>query len=75
MFNPVLLLSRRPNTLVNWYFMPIQSQRIISGFGETFVKRYKVKRTNKAEIRPEEESEKVESCRENVWTEIQLTGP
>ena len=65
MFNPVLLLSRRPNTLVNWYFMPIQPQRIISGFGETFVKRYKVKRTNKAEIRLEEQSEKVENCQEN----------
>ena len=48
---------------------------IISGLEKTSVKRYKVKRTNKAEIRPEEESEKVESCRENVWTEIQLTGP
>ena len=32
---------------------------------ETFIKRYIVKRTNKAEIRPEEQSEKTESCREN----------
>ena len=28
-----------------------------------------------AEIRPEEQSEKAESCRENLWNEIQLKGP
>ena len=38
------------------------------------MKRYIVERTNKAEIRPEEESEKVESCGENLWNEIQLKG-
>ena len=42
------------------------SQRIISGLSETFTKRYIVERTSKAEIRPEEQSEKAESCRENV---------
>ena len=31
--------------------------------------------TNKAEIRPEGQSEKAESCRENSWNEIQLKGP
>ena len=31
--------------------------------------------TNKAEIRPEEQSVKTESCRENLWNEIQLKGP
>ena len=31
-----------------------------------------VERNNKAEIRPEEQSEKAESCRENLWNEIQL---
>ena len=32
--------------------------------------------TNKAETRPEEQiSEKAESCRENLWSEIQLKGP
>ena len=31
--------------------------------------------TNKAEIRPEEESEKAESCRENLWNEMRLKGP
>ena len=36
---------------------------------------YIVERTNKAEIRPEERSEKTESCRENLWNEIQLKGP
>ena len=29
----------------------------------------------KAEIRPEEQSQKTESCRENWWDEIQLKGP
>ena len=54
---------------------PSQQQRIISGLEETFIKRYRVERTNKAEIRPEEQSEKAESCRENLWNEIQLKGP
>ena len=50
--------------------------RIISGQKETFIKRYIIERTNKAEIRPEEQSEKAESfCRENLWNEIQLKGP
>ena len=48
---------------------------IISGLEETFIKRYTVERTNKAEIKPEEQSEKAESCRENLWNEIQLKGP
>ena len=30
-----------------------------------------VERTNKAEIKPEEQSEKAESCRENLGNEIQ----
>ena len=42
---------------------------------ETFTKRYTLERTNKAGIRPEEQSEKAESCRENLWNEIQLKGP
>ena len=48
---------------------------IISGPKETFIKKYIVERTIKAEIRPEELSEKTESCRENLWNEIQLKGP
>ena len=35
---------------------------------------YIAERANKAEIRPEEQSEKAESCRENLWNEIQLKG-
>ena len=54
---------------------PSQPQRIISGLKETFIKRYIVERTNEAEIRLEEQSEKAESCRENLWNEIQLKGP
>ena len=46
-----------------------------SGLKETFIKRYIVERTNKAEIRSEEQSEKVESCRENLWNEIQFKEP
>ena len=42
---------------------------------ETFIKRkiYIVERTNEAALRPEEEREKMESCRENLW-KIQLKG-
>ena len=63
--------------LVRCRFKPSQPQRIISGLKETFIKRYicLVGRTNKAEIRPEEQSAKGESCRENFWNEIQLKGP
>ena len=43
---------------------------IISGLRETFMKRYIVERTSKTEIRPEEQSKKAESCRENLWNEI-----
>ena len=50
--------------LVSWCFKPSQPQRIISGLRQTFLKRFKVERTSKAEIRPEEQSEKAESCRE-----------
>ena len=57
-------------TLVSWCFKPNQPQRITSGLRETFIKRYIVERTNKAETRPEEQSEKAESCRENLWSEI-----
>ena len=34
-----------------------------------------VKRTSESEIRPKEQSEKAESCRENLLNEIQLKGP
>ena len=34
-----------------------------------------VERTNKAEIRPEEQSEKAENCRENLSNDIQLKRP
>ena len=33
---------------------------MISGLKETFIKRYTVERTNKAEIRPEKQNEKTE---------------
>ena len=61
--------------LVNWCFEPSQPLGIISGLKETFVKRYIVERTNKAKIRPEEQSKKTESCEEILWTEILLKGP
>ena len=52
-----------------------QPLAIISGLTETFMKRYTVERTNKAEITPEEQNEKTESYRENYWHETQLKGP
>ena len=48
---------------------------IISGLKEIFIKRHIVERTNKAELRPEEQSEKAKSCRENLWNAIELKGP
>ena len=42
---------------------------------ETFVKVYILERTNKAKTKPEEQSEKAESCRDNLWNAIQLKGP
>ena len=51
---------------VNWWFEPSQPLWIISRLKETFIKRYPVKRTNKADIRPEEQSQKTESYRENL---------
>ena len=36
---------------------------IVSGLKEIFIRKYVVERTNKAKIRPEERSEKAESCR------------
>ena len=57
--------------LVNWCFELSQPL----GLKEIFIKRYIVERTNKTEIRPEEQREKTESCRENLWNEIQLKGP
>ena len=56
--------------LVSWCFEPSQPQRITSGLRETFIKRYIVQRTNKAELR----TEKAKSCRENLWNEIELKG-
>ena len=61
--------------LANWCFEPSQPLRIISGLEETFIERYTVERTNKADIRAEEQSEKTEKCRENLSNEIQLKGP
>ena len=58
--------SRRISESVSWFFKPSQSKRIISGLKKTFINRYIVERTNKAEIRPKEQREKAESCRENL---------
>ena len=44
--------------LVSWCFKLSQPQRIISGLRETFIKRYIIERTNKADITPKEQSEK-----------------
>ena len=46
---------------VSWCFKPSQPQNCISGLRKTFIKRYIVERTNKSEIRLEEQSEKAES--------------
>ena len=68
-----MTVDRFQGLLVIWCFEPSQPLGIISGLKETFIKRYVVERTNK--VRPEERSEKAESCRENLWNEMQLKGP
>ena len=40
---------------------------IISGLKEIFRKRRVVERIYRAEVRPGEQCEKTESCRENLW--------
>ena len=58
--------------LVSWCFKPSQPQRITSGL---IVERHTVERTNKAALRPGEQSKKAKSCRENEWNKIQLKAP
>ena len=48
---------------------------ITSGLRKTFIRRYIVERSNKAEWRPEEQSEKAESCRENLRNDVLFKGP
>ena len=67
--------NKRKKEGSHWCFEPTQPLGIISGLKETFTKRLIVERTNKAEIRPEEQCWKAESCQENLWNEIQLKGP
>ena len=61
--------------LVSCCFKPSQPLWITSGLKETFMKKDIAERTNEAEIGPEEQSWTAESCRENIWNEIQLKGP
>ena len=57
------LLTYLLTYLSNRCFEPSQPLGIISGRKETFIKRYVVERTDKAELRPQEQSEKTGSCR------------
>ena len=61
--------------IVSWCFKLSQTQRIISGLKETFIKRCIAEMIYKSEIRPEERNEKAESCQENLWNKIQLKEP
>ena len=69
-----MILLSLVSYLVNWCFESSQPLGIISGLKEICMKSYKVERTNKAEIEPEEQSEKTKSC-QNSRNEIQLKGP
>ena len=55
--------------LVSWCFDASRPLEIISGLKETLIRRSIVERTNKAEIRLEEQSENTEICRENLLNE------
>ena len=60
-------MSYDTEELVSRCFKASQPQRIIYIRAEdTFIKRHTVERTSRAEIRPEEQSEKAESCQENL---------
>ena len=59
------------NELVSWCFKPSQPQRILSGLRATFIKTYIVERTNKAAIRPVEQSEKEGSCWEDLHNTLE----
>ena len=61
--------------LLSWCFKPNPPHRIILGVKENLTKKCKAERAGKAEIRPREEGEKAESCRENLCNEIHLKGP
>ena len=65
-----------PKKLVSWCFKPSQPQWIISELRETYIKRYYSwkDQARTAELRPEEQSEKAEKCRVNLWNEIQFEG-
>ena len=58
--------------LVKWHFEPSQPQGIVSELKESFIKIYTFERTHKAEIKPEEQSEKTDSYQENLLNEMQL---
>ena len=49
--------KKKVGLLVNWCFEPSQPLGVISRLKETFIKKYTVERTNKAEKRLEEQSE------------------
>ena len=68
------VLGERVSELAGWCFKLSQLKGILSGLKETFIKRYLDEKTDKTEIRPEEQREKAESCQENLWNEIQLRG-
>ena len=50
--------KKKVGLLVNWCFEPSQPLGVISRLKETFIKKYTVERTNKAEVRPKEQSRK-----------------
>ena len=78
LLQPVTILGalvRHIFRIVSWCCKPGQPQRIISGLKETSIQSYTADRMNKGEIRQEEQSEKAESCQENLGKEIHFKGP
>ena len=58
-----------------WKKMVVKSSVVPKRPSRLMMMIYTVERTNATEIRPDEQNEKAESCRENVWNEIQSKGP
>ena len=69
------LHTEKHKTINSTYRVSIRCGKLAEGLFSFFLKRYIVERINKAELRPEEYSEKAESCWENLWNEIQFKGP
>ena len=68
-----LLIPTCNETLKHWIVLALtQPQRIISGLRQTFIKRYVVERTNKAELTPEQQLETINNYNRTLSPTLQF---